>query len=109
MDYTIFRLQQSINAERRYYTEIPQDDLIVIYNYGKELAEHDADIAALSKYYPEVKKALADGSSAAVNIGLQDLNKLCPRQRVRIDSYNRLVKILKTKNIELTITSRKTH
>lgn len=108
MDFTVFQLQNSIDAERR-YTEVPQDDLIVVYKYEKEFADHEADITALSEYFPEVKKALLDGSSAAVNIGLQDLNIICPRHRVRIDSYNRLVKILKTKNIELTITSRKTH
>lgn len=110
MDYTIFQLQQQIDAERKVYSEIPQktkDEIIVIPKYEQEIEDHNGDLEALASNFPKIKSALTNGSPAEVSISLQDLNAICPRHRVRVDSYNRLVKLLNTKNVELKITSRK--
>lgn len=109
-DYTVFQLQQQLDSERKVYSEIPrdsEDDLIVIHKYKREERELEPDLTALAQHYPEIKSALTNGSPAEVNISLQDLNAICPRHRVRTDSYGRLVKLLKTKNVVLNIISRK--
>lgn len=109
-DYTVFQLQQSIDAELKVYSKVPQEnegDLIVIHKYQREEEELEPDLIALAEHFPEIKSALTNGSPAEVSISLQDLNVICPRHRVRTDSYGRLVKLLKTKNVTLTIVSRK--
>ena len=109
-DYTVFQLQQSIDAELKVYSKVPQEnegDLIVIHKYQREEEELEQDLIALAEHFPEIKSALTNGSPAEVSINLQDLNAICPRHRVRTDSYGRLVKLLRTKNIKLTIKSRK--
>ena len=121
-DYTVFTLQRSFEAditsnneqpvEQKVYTQIPQeteDDLIVVHKYQQELSDLDADIQALADHYDAVKEAMENGTPASLSITLQELNAICPRRRVRVDAYNRLVRILATKNITLTITSRKSH
>lgn len=110
-DYTVFQLQQSIDAELKVYSEIPQktkDDLIVVHKYKREEEELEPDLIALAETFPEINSALTNGSPAEVSINLQDINTICPRHRVRVDSYARLVKLLKTKNVMLNIISRKT-
>lgn len=109
-DYTVFQLQQQLDSERKVYSQIPQDsedDLIVIHKYKREEEELEPDLIALAEHFPEIKSALTNGSPAEVTVSLQDLNVICPRHRVRTDSYGRLVKLLKTKNVTLNIISRK--
>ena len=109
-DYTVFQLQQSIDAELKVYSKIPQkseDDLIVIHKYQREEEEMEPDLIALAEHFPEIKSALTNGSPAEVTVSLQDLSSICPRHRVRTDSYARLVKLLRTKNVILNIISRK--
>ena len=64
-------------------------------NSGK----YDADIAALTAIY---------GIGVCIDIELQDLLKICPRDRKRIEAYNGLVSELAKRGTVLTIKSRKT-
>lgn len=60
------------------------------------------DIQALSKIYGFMIPGLK------IEVGLQDLLKICPRKRERSDAYYGLVKHLKERyGVELVITSRK--
>ena len=47
-------------------------------------------------------------SGSSINITLQNLLQICPRNRRRIDAYRGLVKELASRGISLTITSNKT-
>ena len=64
-------------------------------NSGK----YDADIAALTAIY---------GTGVCIDIELQELLKICPRNRKRIEAYNGLVSELAKRGTVLTIKSRKT-
>lgn len=64
-------------------------------NSGK----YDADIAALTAIY---------GTGVCIDIELQELLKICPRDRKRIEAYNGLVSELAKRGTVLTIKSRKT-
>lgn len=47
-------------------------------------------------------------SGSSINITLQNLLQICPRNRRRIDAYRGLVRELASRDISLTITSNKT-
>ena len=64
-------------------------------NSGK----YDADISALTAIY---------GTGVCIDIELQELLKICPRDRKRIEAYNGLVSELAKRGTVLTIKSRKT-
>ena len=64
-------------------------------NSGK----YDADITALTAIY---------GTRVCIDIELQELLKICPRDRKRIEAYNGLVSELAKRGTVLTIKSRKT-
>ena len=64
-------------------------------NSGK----YDADISALTAIY---------GTGVCIDIELQELLKICPRNRKRIEAYNGLVSELAKRGTVLTIKSRKT-
>lgn len=63
------------------------------------VGKYDDDIAAIrAEFGADVKE---------IEISLQDLLKLCPRNRPRTDAYKGLVAELKAEGIELRIVSRK--
>ena len=65
----------------------------------KNSEKYDADITALAAIY---------GTGAWIDIELQELLKICPRNRKRIEAYNGLVSELAKRGTVLTIKSRKT-
>lgn len=67
--------------------------------------KYDEDITALCSYAG--LSALPKGMT--INITLQEILKICPRKRHRIDSYSTLVRYLREQlGVELVITSNKT-
>lgn len=64
-------------------------------NSGK----YESDIAALTAVF---------GTGVCIDIELQELLKICPRDRKRIEAYNGLVSELAKRGTVLTIKSRKT-
>ncbi len=62
--------------------------------------QYDEDIKALSMFYD-----LLPGR--VIEIDLQDILVICPRNRQRTDAYNGLVKELKSRDVLLIIKSRK--
>ena len=65
----------------------------------KNSEKYDSDITALTAIY---------GTGAWIDIELQELLKICPRNRKRIEAYNGLVSELAKRGTVLTIKSRKT-
>lgn len=65
------------------------------------------DIDALRQKSEDFKFAWDNSGTCRIIIKLTELFELCPRKYPKTESYNRLVKFLRTKGIELTITSRK--
>ena len=66
------------------------------------ISKYDADIESLKTTYGELKPGMA------IEITLQDLLTICPRNRKRIEAYNGLVSELKKRGVTLNIKSRKT-
>lgn len=64
----------------------------------KNSEKYDSDIAALTAIY----------GTGSIDIELQELLKICPRDRKRIEAYNGLVSELAKRGTVLTIKSRKT-
>lgn len=65
----------------------------------KNSEKYDSDITALTAIY---------GTGVCIDIELQELLKICPRDRKRIEAYNGLVSELAKRGTVLTIKSRKT-
>lgn len=66
--------------------------------------KYEADIKALCDYAGTT--TLTEGMT--INITLQDILKICPRKRRRVDSFNSLVKYLREQwDVELIISSKK--
>ena len=66
------------------------------------ISKYDADIESLKTTYGELKPGMA------IEITLQGLLTICPRNRKRIEAYNGLVSELKKRGVTLNIKSRKT-
>ena len=66
-----------------------------------------ADIEALRAYDTGFDKAWQNGSKFEMKIKLSKLFKICPRKYARSREYNRLIRLLATKNITLNVVSRK--
>lgn len=69
----------------------------------KPQGKYDTDVDALQEKYGVLTPGLH------IEVGLQDILKICPRTRRRIEAYQGLVSFLKTKlDVTLAIRSRKT-
>lgn len=66
------------------------------------ISRFDSDVEALRKKYGDLETGLT------IEITLQELLKICPRKRTRVDAYQGLVSYLKSKyEVTLNIKSRK--
>jgi ribosomal protein L19 len=66
------------------------------------ISKYDADIESLKTTYGDLKPGMV------IEITLQDLLTICPRNRRRIEAYQGLVTALRKQGVTLTITSNKT-
>jgi len=82
---------QNDETKRNKPTEMPQ---------SKD--KYQTDINALTQHFGVLQ------SGQTYTIELQDLLKICPRERRRTEAYQGLVGKLRIENIELIINSRKT-
>lgn len=69
----------------------------------KNSEKYESDISALTAIY-----GTGVCTGVCIDIELQDLLKICPRDRKRIEAYNGLVSELAKRGTVLTIKSRKT-
>lgn len=86
---------QEVKEKNSIATPVIKEKVAKKTNSGK----YDADIAALTAIY---------GTGVCIDIELQELLKICPRDRKRIEAYNGLVSELAKRGTVLTIKSRKT-
>ena len=79
------------------------------YSHKQDLEERifALDITALKQRSEEFKSAWESSETCELNMKLTELYELCPRKYPKTESYNRFVKFLGSRGIELTITSRK--
>lgn len=113
MNYDFFTIQRGLDSDHPALvtTKLNQNEthqVILIRDYEKEQSVLSDDIDKLVSAFPEIKAAIESGGTLIKELTLQEISTIVPRQRVRIDSYARLVRLLLTKGIELKITSRKT-
>lgn len=113
MNYDFFTIQRGLDSDHPALvtTKLNQNEthqVIIIRDYEKEQSILSEDIDKLVSAFPEIKAAIESGGTLIKELTLQEISAVVPRQRVRIDSYARLVRLLLTKGIELKITSRKT-
>ena len=73
-----------------------------------ELFNKYSETQILKAAFPEMAKAMEEGNAYKVELTLQEISKLYPGRRVRLDAYKRLIRFLATQQITLTLTSRKT-
>lgn len=67
-----------------------------------QTSKFDSDVEALRKKYGDLETGLT------IEMTLQELLKICPRKRTRVDAYQGLVSYLKSKyEVSLNIKSRK--
>lgn len=110
IDATVFFLQRSIENERQYTPILMnQEDIIVIPRSITNETKHFSDeVEVLKQAFPEMAKALEAKQPYTIEMTLQEISKLFPGRRVRLDAYTRLVRFLATQHITLSLTSRKT-
>lgn len=109
MEFTIY-LQQQLDAERKIYSELPKHaaPIIIPRTVEKEEKAIEDDMTKFLAAYPQAALAIEQNKPITIQLTLSELNESVPHNRVRVDSYNRLVRLLRVKNIELVITSKRT-
>ena len=109
IDATVYFLQKCIDEERQYKPILlNREDIIVIpHSLTNETAYLNDEIEVLKKNFPELAKAMHEDLPYTLEITLQEISKLFPGRRVRSDSYKRLIRFLATRQITLSLTSRK--
>ena len=85
------------------------EDLIVIpHTMETETKYFSEEVDVLKAAFPEMAKAMQEGKSYELELTLQEISKLYPGRRVRLDAYKRLIRFLSTQQVTLNLTSRKT-
>ena len=79
------------------------------YSHKQDIEERlfALDIDALRQESEEFKYAWDNNGYCELTMKLPELFEICPRKYPKTESYNRFVKFLESRGIELTITSRK--
>ena len=84
-----------------------KEDIIVIPHSLKTETKYFSDeVEVLKKAFPELAKAMQEDLPYTLELTLQEISKLFPGRRVRLDAYKRLI-YLATQHITLLLTSRK--
>jgi len=109
MDSTVYFIQRSLENERTCPILMKHEDIILIpRSLSNEKDYLDSELAVLKDAFPEMKKAMQEERSYELNLSLQEISKLFPGKRVRLDAYKRLQRFLSTQQVTLNLTSRKT-
>ena len=109
IDATVYFLQRCIDEERQYKPILMnKEDIIVIPHSLKTETKYFSDeVEVLKKAFPELAKAMQEDLPFTLELTLQEISKLFPGRRVRLDAYKRLIRFLATQHITLLLTSRK--
>lgn len=108
MEYS-FYLQRMLENDIVSYEEVDPTRVILIpRQYSQEESLFEDDLANLKARFPDLSVALLNKASYKIEISLAEIVQICPRNRQRIDSYDRLKRYLLTKGIELIVYSQKT-
>lgn len=109
MDATVYFIQRTLENERTCPILIKQEDLILIpHSLANEKDYLDTELAVLLETFPGMAEAMQEERSYELNLSLQEISKLFPGKRVRLDAYKRLQRFLSTQQVTLNLTSRKT-
>ena len=91
------------------YEEVdPKRVILIPRQYSQEESFFDEDLKNLKARFPNLCIALLNKTPYKIEMSLAEINQVCPRNRQRIDSYDRLKRYLLTKGVELNIYSQKT-
>ena len=109
IDATVYFLQRCIDEERKYKPVLMnRDDLIVIpHTMETETKYFSEEVNVLKVAFPKMAKAMEEGKAYELELTLQEISKLYPGRRVRLDAYTRLQRFLSTQQVTLNLTSRK--
>ena len=108
MEYS-FYLQRMLENDNVSYEEIDSSRVILIpRQYSQEESLFEDDLANLKARYPDLGVALLNKTPYRIEMTLAEIVQVCPRNRQRIDSYDRLKRYLLTKGVELIVYSQKT-
>ena len=110
IDATVYFLQRCIDEERQTKPILMnREDLIVIpHTMATETKYFSEDVDVLKEAFPQMAKAMEEGKAYGLELTLQEISKLYPGRRVRLDAYKRLIRFLSTQQVTLNLTSRKT-
>ena len=108
MEFAMY-LQRMLDNEIPTYEEIDPTRVILIpRQYSQEESLFDEDLKNLKVRFPDLGVALLNKTPYKLEISLAEIGQICPRNRQRIDSYDRLRRYLLTKGVELIMYSQKT-
>ena len=107
MDYCVY-LQRMLDNEIPTYVEVdPREVILIPRQYSEEENVFETDVANLKSNFPELAVAMMNRTPYRLELPLASITKICPRNRQRIDSYDRLKRYLLTKGVELIVYSQK--
>lgn len=87
------------------YEEVdPKRVILIPRQYSQEESLFDEDLRNLKTRFPD----MLNKTPYKIEISLTEISQICPRNRQRIDSYDRLRRYLLTKGVELNVYSQKT-
>ena len=108
MEFAMY-LQRMLDNEIPTYEEIDPSRVILIpRQYSQEESLFEDDLSNLKDRFPYLGVALLNKAPYRIELSLAEIVQICPRNRQRIDSYDRLRRYLLTKGVELIVYSQKT-
>ena len=109
IDATVYFLQRSMENERQYTPVLVNKENIIVIprSLNDETKYFSDEVEVLKKAFPELAKAMQEDLPYTLKLTLQEISKLFPGRRVRLDAYKRLTRFLATQHITLLLTSRK--
>ena len=107
MEFAMY-LQRMLDNEIPTYEEIDPSRVILIpRQYSQEESLLEDDLSNLKARFPDLGVALLNKTPYRIEMSLAEIVQVCPRNRQRIDSYDRLKRYLLTKGVELNVYSQK--
>lgn len=102
-------LQRMLDNEIPTYEEVdPKRVILIPRQYSQEESLFDEDLKNLKTRFADLGIAMLNKTPYKIEMSLVEISQICPRNRQRIDSYDRLRRYLLTKGVELIVYSQKT-
>lgn len=91
------------------YEEVdPKRVILIPRQYSQEETLFEDDLKNLKAHFKDLSIAMLNKTPYKIEMSLAEIVQVCPRNRQRIDSYDRLRRYLLTKGVELNVYSQKT-